>query len=137
MSTGLEGMRNREIDFIPDRLIADPIVFRGMTDREVVSLGVGGALFWMPVCVIALLPFGAGSFGLGLGLGLALLTVFLAGRWLTKIKQRMPNGLHAVYIKNRIQSMGLFNFGFIKRSGAWDVRRTQVIERERTLNFDE
>ena len=52
------GMKGREIDFIPDRLIEEPVVFRGLTDTEVVVLIIAGLVFWIPVSVLLLLPFG-------------------------------------------------------------------------------
>ncbi len=42
-------MKGREIDFIPDRLIEEPVVFRGMTDTEVVFISVASIVFWVPV----------------------------------------------------------------------------------------
>ena len=32
------GMNGREIEFIPDRLIEEPVVYRGLTDTEVVTI---------------------------------------------------------------------------------------------------
>lgn len=54
------GMKGREIDFIPDRLIEEPVVFRGLTDTEVVVLISVGLVFWIPVSVLVLLPFEIG-----------------------------------------------------------------------------
>ena len=64
------GMKGREIDFIPDRLIEEPVVFRGLTDTEVVVLIIVGLVFWIPVSVLLLLPFGWGLFGVGIGVGM-------------------------------------------------------------------
>ena len=118
-----------EIDFIPDRLIADPVVFMGMSDAEIITIRLLRTLFWMPVSILLLLPFGLGVFGLGLGLALAMGTLFLAGRWLSRLKLRKPNGLHLVVIKKRLQRSGLVNYGYITRSGYWDIRRSQPVER--------
>ncbi len=39
------GMNGREIEFIPDRLIEEPVVFRGLTDTEVVMIIVAAIIF--------------------------------------------------------------------------------------------
>ena len=74
------GMKGREIDFIPDRLIEEPVVFRGLTDTEVVVLIIAGLVFWIPVSVLLLLPFGWGLFGVGIGVGMAIVSLLLVGR---------------------------------------------------------
>ncbi|MEJ2622831.1 MAG: DUF3487 family protein, partial [Candidatus Thiodiazotropha sp.] len=42
-------MNGREIEFIPDRLIEEPVVFRGLTDTEVVMIIMIAIIFWIPV----------------------------------------------------------------------------------------
>ncbi len=129
----LEGMRGTEIDFIPDRLIADPVVFMGMSDAEIITIGVVSVLFWMPISILLLLPFGLGVFGLGLGLALAMGTLVFAGRWLSRLKLRKPNGLHLVVLKKQLQRTGFVNYGYITRSGHWDIRRSQPVVRATAL----
>lgn len=79
---------DREIDFIPDRLIEEPVVFRGMTDSELISIMVGATVFWVPVSVIMLFPFGKALWGLAIGFGLALLTLLQAGKRLQIMKRK-------------------------------------------------
>tara|TARA_R110001583_G_scaffold88182_3_gene228986 strand:+ start:1415 stop:1831 length:417 start_codon:yes stop_codon:yes gene_type:complete len=119
------GMEGREIVFTPDRLIAEPVVFRGMSDTEIVYLTLGGVVFWIPVSCLILVPFGFGMFGVAIGFGLALFTLMFLGKRLTALKRRMPDGLHVVYLKKRLQQ----RYSFVKRyyidtSGVWDIRRT-------------
>ena len=122
------GMKGREIDFIPDRLIEEPVVFRGLTDTEVVLLITVGAAFWIPVSVLALLPFGFAMFGVAVGMGLAIGTLLLTGKYLQNLKRRMPDGLHMVYIKKLLQSkVSFINFGYIEESQSWDIKRTKVV----------
>jgi conjugative transfer region protein (TIGR03750 family) len=122
------GMNGREIDFIPDRLIDEPVVFRGMTDTEVVAIIISAIIFWVPVSVILLLPFGWGLFGVGIGVGLAIGTLMLAGNYLQNLKRRMPDGLHVVYLKKKAQSkISFINFGYIETSQAWDIRRESEV----------
>lgn len=125
-----EGMNGREIEFIPDRLIEEPVVFRGLNDTEIVYIAVGGVLFWIPLCVLLLLPFGGALFGVGIGFALTILTLVLAGNYLQNLKRRMPDGLHLVYLKKLAQKKFSFiNFGYIEETQAWDIRREKPVEK--------
>lgn len=125
-----EGMNGREIEFIPDRLIEEPVVFRGLNDTEIVYIAVGGVVFWVPVSVLLLLPFGGALFGVGVGFALTILTLILSGNYLRNLKRRMPDGLHIVYLKKLAQKKFSFiDFGYIEKTQSWDIRRDKLIER--------
>lgn len=118
------GLNGREIEFIPDRLIEEPVVYRGLTDTEVVTIILSSIVFWIPVCVILLLPFGWGLFGVAIGFGMAMGTLVLAGKYLQRLKRRMPDGLHVVFLKKRAQALiSSVDFGYIDESQSWDIRR--------------
>jgi len=125
----LEGYKNGEVTFIPDRLISDPIVFRGMTDVEVMWSAAIGAAVWVPISCLVLAFFGKAMFGLALGAGLTLLTVMYAGKRLTDMKRNMPDGLHTVFIKKWLQEKGIASSGYINKSQVWDIRRSKKVER--------
>ena len=125
-----EGMNGREIEFIPDRLIEEPVVFRGLNDTEIVYIAVGGIVFWLPVSVLLLMPFGFALFGVGIGFALAMLTLILSGNYLQNLKRRMPDGLHLVYLKKMAQKKFSFiNFGYIEESCHWDIRRDKPVQK--------
>ena len=123
MPTRSHGMKGREIDFIPDRLIDEPVVFRGMTDTEVVTVMGLSLVLWIPLCVLLLLPFGMGLFGTGVGFGLAILTLLIVGGRLQHLKRRLPDGLHSFYLKKWLQKNTPFDFGYIDHSQHWDIQR--------------
>lgn len=124
------GMKGREIDFIPDRLIEEPVVFRGLTDTEVVVLISVGLVFWIPVSVLVLLPFGWGLFGVGIGVGMAIASLLVIGKYLQELKRRRPDGLHIVYLKKLGQKKFSFiNFNYIETSQGWDIRREKPVVR--------
>jgi len=124
------GMNGREIEFIPDRLIEEPVVFRGLTDTEVVMITVAGIVIWIPVMVILLAPFGWGLFGVGIGFGNAILSLLVIGKRLQNLKRRMPDGLHVVYLKKYAQrKFSFINFGYIETSQSWDIRRDQQVKK--------
>ena len=124
-----EGMINGEITHIPDRLVADPVVFRGMTDQEVIFITTIASIVWIPISILILSFFGVGIFGLAVGLGLAMLTLVLAGKRLVQIKIKQPDGLHIVHFKKKIQQKGFAKFGFIDESKIWDIRRHNTVSR--------
>lgn len=124
------GMKDREIEFIPDRLIEEPVVFRGMTDTEVVAIITVSIVFWIPVCVGVLAMFDGALFGVAIGFALAIATLILAGKQLQSLKRKMPDGLHVVYLKKRAQEIFSFvNFGYIETSQSWDIKRSKEVER--------
>ncbi len=124
------GMKEREIDFIPDRLIEEPVVFRGLTDTEVVVLIIAGLVFWIPASVLLLLPFGWGLFGVGIGVGMAIASLVVIGKYLQELKRRRPDGLHIVYLKKIAQKKFSFiNFNYIETSQSWDIRREEPVVR--------
>jgi len=126
----MEGKEGKEITFIPDRLIEEPVVFRGMTDTELVYVILGGLVIWIPVCILLMLPFGYGLFGVGVGFAMAIVTVVMAGRYLTRLKRRMPEGQHIVYLKRLLQEKGIKDYGFILSTQYWDVTRTNQVKRK-------
>lgn len=126
--------KEREISFIPDRLIAEPVVFRGLTDTEVVWLIAVGIVIWIPFWMIVLAFFGIMMFGVAIGFGCAILTLLVLSGKLTAMKRRMPDGLHVIYIKKRAQQKFSFiNFGYIDYSGVWDIRRTVKVTRRKPI----
>jgi conjugative transfer region protein (TIGR03750 family) len=132
------GMQGREISFTPDRLIAEPVVFRGMTDTEIVYLTLGGTVFWIPVCCLILAPIGFAMFGVAVGFGLALLTLMILGKKLTTLKRRMPDGLHVVYLKKTLQrKLSFVSRYYIDTTQAWDVRRTVIVTKPERVEIEE
>ena len=69
-------MNGREIQFIPDRLIDEPVVFWGLTDTEIVFSVVGSVIFLDSDYSSLLLPFNKALFGIGFGFGIAPLLSF-------------------------------------------------------------
>ena len=132
------GMNGREIDFIPDRLIEEPVVFRGLTDSEVVAIMGIGVVFWIPVSILIMFPFGLALFGVGIGFGMAMVSLLVAGSYLQVIKRRMPDGLHIVYLKKQLQKKSsLFDFNYIEETKYWDIRRDELVVKELVNTEDE
>lgn len=127
------------ITFTPDRLIEEPVVFLGFTDSEVVKGGLISGAISIPFAVLILLPFGYALLGVGLGMGLAVLMMFLLGKKLAVLKRKYPDGLHEVYIKQKLQAKTPMNFQYIDYEGTWSIRRFKPInriEKEEQVDFD-
>ena len=74
--------------------------------------------------------FGQALFGVGAGFGLAIVTLLVAGGYFQKLKRRMPDGLHVVYLKKLAQKKFSFiNFDYIETSQSWDIRRHKMIQK--------
>ena len=125
----LEGMKNGEVEYIPDRLIADPKVFLNLTDSELTFLAGVSIAFWVPLSCLILYPFSLTLFGLAMGMALSIVTIWLASKYLTKLKIRQPDGLHVVYFKKMLQEKGLASYGYTTESQVWGTRRSKKIER--------
>lgn len=110
------------IDFLPDRLNAEPVVFRGLTNREIMGLAGFGLLFWIPFCSIVAALYGKAVFGLPGGVMLMLLQVYLASIYLTRFKRSKPENYHMDALAVWLQTKG-FNKGLVLYHGVWDVVR--------------
>ena len=101
-----------------------------MSDTEVVYLFGGAAAFWTPISLFLMSLIGMTMFGIAMGFGLALLTLVVLSSQLTNLKRKLPDGLHVIWLKKQAQTRyKLFNFGYIDRSGAWDIRRTYKVKK--------
>mgnify|MGYP000421606308 CR=1 FL=1 len=125
----LRGEKDGEVSFIPDRLIADPVVFRGMSDVEILSVSGLSLIVWTPLSIAVLSVFDKGIFGLAVGAALTLATVWIVGGRLQRMKQKYPDGLHLIHIKKWLQNKGLMSFGYTTHSQVWDTRRSHRVER--------
>ena len=125
----LRGEQQGEVTFIPDRLIADPVVFRGMSDVEILSVAGVSLLLWTPLSIAVLSLFDKGIFGLALGAALTLATVWIVGGRLQRMKQKYPDGLHLIHIKKWLQHKGIMSFGYTTQSQVWDTRRSHRVVR--------
>ncbi len=116
------------IEFLPDRLNADPVVFRGMTNREVLWLAGTGLAIWLPVCFLVAWLAGYAIFGLAGGLLLMIGQVWVASLYLMRAKRGKPEGYHLETILIALQKRGLGNCGATLYSGPWDiVRRLRLL----------
>lgn len=118
-------MHDREstIQFIPDRLNQEPVVFKGLTNTELFQTLGFSFLGWCPVCVLFASFFDVGILGIGLAIIMTVFTLLVVGSKLQIIKRNLPDGQHTVIFNRWLQQKGIKNSGFCLYSGRWDIRR--------------
>jgi len=113
----------RDIEFIPDRLNEEPVVFLSMTNSEIkLSLLIFFAL-WTPVCLLVGFIIGKALLALACVAGMVFLSMWLAGKRLRKIKRGKPKQYHMLALRAWLQDRGLASPVFIRESRTWDIQR--------------
>ena len=80
----------RDIEFIPDRLNEEPVVFLSMTNSEIkLSLMIFFAI-WTPICLMVGWIIGKALLSLACVAGMVFLSMWLAGKRLRVIKRGKP-----------------------------------------------
>ncbi|HAT6801810.1 TPA: TIGR03750 family conjugal transfer protein [Citrobacter freundii] len=112
------------IEFLPDRLNREPVVFRGMTTTEL-FIALGGGLLCGLVCGIfpamvlgiwALVPTGA--------LIGAALAVLVGGKWLARLKRGRPDTWLYRAMGAQLALHGFGDPKLVQKSATWVIRRS-------------
>lgn len=122
------------IEFLPDRLNADPVVFRGMTNREVLFLAGSGLAIWMPISFLIAWLVGFPVFGLAGGLVLMIAQIWFASLYLMRAKRGKPEGYHLEAILIALQKFGVANCGATLYSGPWDIVRSTLASKSKSTS---
>ncbi|EMP6396080.1 TIGR03750 family conjugal transfer protein [Pluralibacter gergoviae] len=116
------------IRFLPDRLNAEPVVFRGFTTPEMglaASMGVGlGLLVSLPFVLLAgwvVIPTGM--------LIMPLLVIWFGGNRLTRLKRGKPENYIWQRLEHRKRRMGWGNLTLIIDQQSWSLRRSRAVKR--------
>jgi len=113
---------------LPERLNAEPSIFRGCTSTELGAIvGLSMAL-WLPASLLVAWLLGAPGMGLGIA-GVAIVISVLAG---ASILQRLKRGRPEAYYRQRftlwLSSTGLCQSPFITRQGDWSLGRSSRVD---------
>lgn len=114
------------IQFMPDRLNAEPVVFRGFTTPE---LGLA-ALFSVLFGIIISLPFALITSWVmipSIALFMPLIVVVFGGKLLARVKRGKPENYLYRRLEERCTCWGLGNPQLILVSQRWALRRRAVI----------
>ncbi len=122
----------RDIEFIPDRLNEEPVVFLSMTNSEIkLSLMIFFAI-WTPLCLIVGLLVGKVLLSLACVAGMVFASMWLAGKRLRIIKRGKPKQYHMLALQAWLQDRGLTKQVLIRESRTWDIQRWRTGKNRRT-----
>lgn len=113
----------REIEFIPDRLNEEPIVFLSMTNSELKLCVMVFFAIWVPIALVVGFAIGMVLFSLACSTGLVFVSMWLAGKRLRVVKRGKPKQYHMLALSAWLQDRGLKSKTFIRDSQAWDIQR--------------
>jgi len=117
-------MRDRH-DILADRLNAEPAIFKGCSSSELGVIVAVAALVWLPVSLILAGLAGAVTMGFGMaGIGIVATVLLMAGLF-QRLKRNRPDGYYQQQIVLWLDDRGLRRSPFVRRSGAWDIGRSE------------
>lgn len=108
---------------LPNRLNAEPSIFRGCSLSEMMVLALSGAAIWIPFWLIVCGVMGFFMMGVGVGVITSIVWVFFGGTFLQKAKRGRPIGYYQLRIRLMLEDHGVRKSGFIRRSQVWDIGR--------------
>ncbi|MCC8381423.1 TIGR03750 family conjugal transfer protein [Xenorhabdus sp. PB30.3] len=116
------------IPFLPDRLNAEPVVFRGFTTPEMglaaivgLALGLVVSLPFIPFAGWVMLPTGM--------LMMPLLLLSVGGRWLATLKRGKPENYLWQKLAEKKRRFGLGDPTLIIAAQGWSLRRSRPAHR--------
>jgi conjugative transfer region protein (TIGR03750 family) len=115
------------VAFLPDRLNGEPVVYRGLTTRELALLAAAAVAFWLPVSLVVLGLAGFFMMGFGVAALLALGTVWTTSGWIQAVKRGKPDGYHVLRFELLLHDLRLRRSPYIRYSGLWDIRRRRLL----------
>jgi len=112
-------------EILADRLNAEPVIFKGCSASELGMIVGVAALVWLPLSLILAGLAGAVTMGFGLaGIGIVV-TVLVTASLFQRLKRNRPDGYYQQRIVLWLDERGLKRGPFVRRSGAWDIGRTE------------
>lgn len=109
---------------VADRMNEEPSIFKGCSTSELLVIVVVAAAFWLPVCLIVGLLFGAITMGLGATGVCVIATVVLGAGIFQKLKSGRPDGYYQQLFRIFLAERKIMSSPFVIRSGTWDLGRT-------------
>tara|TARA_R110001592_G_scaffold254129_3_gene517464 strand:+ start:9592 stop:9957 length:366 start_codon:yes stop_codon:yes gene_type:complete len=116
-------LARRDVEFIPDRLNEEPVVFLSMTNSEIKLSLMLFFVLWTPVCLIVGLVIGKTLLSLACVAGMVFLSLWLAGKRIRILKRGKPKQYHMMALSAWLQDRGLARKVLIRESRTWDIQR--------------
>ena len=117
-------MEHTNEERVADRMNEEPSIFKGCSTSELLVIVVVATAFWLPVCLIVGLVFGAIAMGLGATGVCVVGSVVLGAGVFQKLKSGRPDGYYQQSFRIVLAERKLVRSPFVIRSGPWDLGRT-------------
>ena len=114
---------SREMEFMPDRLNEEPVVFLSMTNSEIKLAMMVLFVFWTPICLLVGFLIGKILLSLTAVAGMVFASMWVAGKRLKIIKRGKPKQYHMLALAAWLQDRGLARKTLIRQSRVWDIKR--------------
>ncbi|WFQ79394.1 TIGR03750 family conjugal transfer protein [Xenorhabdus sp. SF857] len=112
------------IAFLPDRLNAEPMVFRGFTTPEMGLAALAGVVLGLAVS-LPLIPL-AGWVMIPTGMLITpLLLISFGGRWLAHVKRGKPENYIWLKLEEKKRRLGIGDPAWIIAARGWSLRRSR------------
>jgi conjugative transfer region protein (TIGR03750 family) len=112
-------------DILADRLNVEPAIFKGCSSSELGLIVGVAALVGLPVSLLLAGLMGAITMGFGIaGVGVVATVIVMASLF-QRLKRGRPDGYYQQQALIWLSDRGLRHAPFIRRSGAWDIGRTE------------
>ena len=110
---------------LPERLNAEPAVFKGCSTSELAAFAGTAALVWLPVSILFSWWIGALTMGFGIaGVGMVGTVVVLAGVF-QRLKRNRPDGYYEMRARIWLAEHRLLKSALVIRSQWWTLGRTR------------
>ena len=110
-------------ELLPNRLNAEPSIFRGCSLSELMALVTMGGAALVPGSIIVCGLFGYLMMGVGIGLLLVIGWVFVGATVLQKLKRGRPQGYYQLRLRLWLEDFHLLHSQFIRQGQVWDIGR--------------
>lgn len=119
------------IIFLPERLNKPPVVFRGLTNDELIGTFIVGVILGFLIGVVAYLVIGNGFLIPLMIIVVTALAIILTSLVLRKAKRNKPDTWFYRQVQFTCQVNGLkIGQALILRSGCWSVRRAEAFRQK-------
>jgi conjugative transfer region protein (TIGR03750 family) len=118
---------SKEIEFMPDRLNEEPVVFLSMTNTEIKWAVMVLFALWTPICLLVGFLVGKVLLSLAAVACLVFVSMWLAGKRLKVIKRGKPKQYHMLAMAAWLQDRGLAKETLIRQSRVWDIKRWRTL----------
>ena len=110
-------------DILPERLNAEPAIFKGCSSTELGVIVLMAIVVWLPASLGLAAVLGAVTMGFGLaGIGIVG-TVIGVAILFQHLKRNRPDGYYQQQIVLWLHVRGLRRSRLVVRSGVWDIGR--------------